>query len=381
MSPIENTTSSTPDSPAGNSGSLLSARQLTRWEGERCIAHDINLSLRRGEVLGLLGLNGAGKSTTLNMLAGVMTPSSGDVVIAGYPLHGLAKDARKARSHLGYLPETPPLYMDMKVGAYLDYCGKLHGLRGKKLKHAKQTVLEDCQLQVIEKRLIRNLSKGYRQRLGIAQALIHRPDVILLDEPSSGLDPQQMIGMRELIHRLAQQHAIVFSTHLLSEATAVCNRICVIHEGRVIHQQHLNPQADTAISSYSVKLNARLSHNEIMSLPGVLRAIAASDGRWHLDVQASQHNLLLADIVNNGWTLSEFGPRRQALEELFTSLVSGQTPADAKSGELIERQSHQQIVNQSLPDNPGQTVAPNSGDSIDPVEDAPTLMLEREDQS
>ena len=230
MSPTENTTSS-PETR----DELLNAEQLTRWEGERCITDSISLSLRRGEVLGLLGLNGAGKSTTLNMLAGVLTPSSGTVQIAGWHLHGLAKDSRKAKQHLGYLPETPPLYMDMKVGAYLDYCGKLHGLRGKTLKEAKRAVLADCQLESIEKRVIRNLSKGYRQRIGIAQALIHRPDVVLLDEPSSGLDPQQMIGMRELIKRLSKQHAIVFSTHLLSEATAVCDRICVIHEGRVIH--------------------------------------------------------------------------------------------------------------------------------------------------
>lgn len=350
---------------------LLSAKQLTRWEGDRCIADHISLSLRRGEVLGLLGLNGAGKSTTLNMLAGVLTPGSGTVTIAGHAMHGNASESRKARRHLGYLPETPPLYMDMKVDAYLNYCGKLQGLRGKTLKQARQSVLADCQLVAMEKRIIRNLSKGYRQRLGIAQALIHRPDVILLDEPSSGLDPQQMIGMRELITRLSQHHAIVFSTHLLSEATAVCNRICVINEGRVIHQQDLQSQADrdtdSGITASTVRLSGRHSARELMNLPGVLDASACGDDRWHLQVQTARQKQLLAAMLDNGWHILEFGPRKQALEELFTSLVSGD---DSQTG--LQQGTQTSDLTVTINDDDGRE---STGLATD---DAPTLMLERE---
>lgn len=360
-----NPNQTTNDAAATRVEPLLSAEQLTRWEGDRCIANNISFSLRRGEVLGLLGLNGAGKSTTLNMLAGVLTPGSGNVSISGYRVHGTAAESRNARRHLGYLPETPPLYMDMRVGAYLDYCGKLHGLKGKALKQARHTVLEDCQLLDVEKRIIRNLSKGYRQRLGIAQAVIHRPDVILLDEPSSGLDPQQMIGMRKLITQLAQQHAIVFSTHLLSEATAVCNRICVIHDGRVIHQQALQ-SPDSTITTSTVRLAGTHSAQELMNLPGVINASASGDERWHLDVQTNRHGQLLAAMVDKGWSVTEFGPRRQALEELFTRLVSGADQplagnhptahSDRMTGSFGNSSSNDQLAN----------------------DDAPTMLLERE---
>ncbi len=355
---------------------LLSAELLTRWEGDRCIAHDVSLSLRRGEVLGLLGLNGAGKSTTLNMLAGVLTPGSGTVTIAGHALHGNAGESRKARRHLGYLPETPPLYMDMKVDAYLNYCGRLQGLRGKALKQAKQAALEDCQLLSMQKRIIRNLSKGYRQRLGIAQALIHRPDVILLDEPSSGLDPQQMIDMRELIIRLAQHHAIVFSTHLLSEATAVCSKICVIHEGRVIHQQELSRHSDETITSSTVRLSGNPTAHELMNLPGVINASTGIDGCWHLDVQAKLHHQLLAAILEKGWLVTEFGPRKQALEELFTSLVN-----DGRVEQNLERSAprEQTFTDQTIAAGHSSSGCYDSSDITSLAnEDAPTLMLERE---
>ena len=366
MSPTD-TSKYTAPQPAG---ALLSAQQLTRWEGDRCIADGISLSLRRGEVLGLLGLNGAGKSTTLNMLAGVLTPGSGTVTIAGHAVHGKASESRKARRHLGYLPETPPLYMDMKVGAYLDYCGKLHGLRGKALKQARQAVLVDCQLAAIEKRIIRNLSKGYRQRLGIAQALIPRPDVILLDEPSSGLDPQQMIGMRELITRLAQNHAIVFSTHLLSEATAVCNRICVINEGRVIHQQDLQSHSgnDSSMTASTIRLRGRHSVQELMNLPGVIDVSPCGDDRWHLKVQTAQQKQLLAAMLANGWEILEFGPRKHALEELFTSLLGGDA---GESCDHHGRLSGDLTVAINNHDNDG------SSESL-ATDDAPTLLLERE---
>ena len=172
---------------------LLRAREVSRLQGPHILVEDLNLDLQRGQILGLLGLNGAGKSTTLNLLAGVLTPTSGDITIAG---HSLLHKPQLAKQALGYLPENPPLYMDMRVEDYLLYCAKLRDIKRRHRKQAVQQALADCDLVTASRRLIRNLSKGYRQRIGIAQAIVHRPQVILLDEPSSGLDPQQMMDMR-----------------------------------------------------------------------------------------------------------------------------------------------------------------------------------------
>ncbi len=192
---------------------------------------DINLTLRRGDVLGLLGLNGAGKSTTLNMLAGVTVPDAGSVTVAGY---SLAEQPLQARAALGYLPDTPPLYPDMRVGAYLKLTAQLRRVPKRLVRSAVDDASELCDLTAVQKHRIAALSKGYRQRVGLAQAIIHKPQLILLDEPSNGLDPHQMQSMRQLIQGLGETAAVVFSTHLLPEAVATCNRIAVMHQGRIV---------------------------------------------------------------------------------------------------------------------------------------------------
>lgn len=189
------------------------------------------MHLQRGDVLGLLGLNGAGKSTTLRMLCGMLVPDSGTVSIAGY---SMAEHPLKARAHIGFLPDQPPLYNDMRVHEYLRLSGQIRGLKGATLSSSQAHVIEQCALEEVNKKLIGNLSKGFRQRVGLAQAMIHEPDVLLLDEPSNGLDPQQLETMRTLITTYAQNHAVVFSTHLLAEAQATCNRVAIIHQGKLV---------------------------------------------------------------------------------------------------------------------------------------------------
>ena len=186
--------------------------------------------LNKGDALGLLGLNGAGKSTTLKMFCGMLVPDSGNVNIGGF---SMAEQPLQARSRIGFLPDQPPLYNDMRVREYLYLAGRIRRLKGKALKAQYTKVMEQCSLTQVQNQIIAT-SKGFRQRVGLAQAMIHEPDVLLLDEPGNGLDPQQLDGLRTLIKHYAKEHAVVFSTHLLTEAQSTCNRIAIIHEGKLI---------------------------------------------------------------------------------------------------------------------------------------------------
>ena len=210
---------------------LLDAQELERRLSDRARVSGISIRLERGDVLGLLGLNGAGKSTTLRMLAGVLTSDAGAITVCG---HSMIDEPLAARARIGYLPDEPPLYGDMRVTDYLQLVARLRRLQGAAITNRVNAVLTQCSLEEKARALINTLSKGYRQRVGLAQALIHEPDVLLLDEPSNGLDPQQMESMRKVIRDTAREHAVVFSTHLLSEAQAVCNRIAIMHDGKLV---------------------------------------------------------------------------------------------------------------------------------------------------
>jgi ABC-2 type transport system ATP-binding protein len=216
---------------------LIEASDLQRFYGNHIAVDSVNLELKAGEVLGLLGPNGAGKSTILQMLSGTLAPHAGTVLINGV---NLKEQPTEARSHIGYLPETPPLYKDMTIREYLNYCGKLHGLKGKQLKTSVESAIDDCQLGELQKRLIANLSKGYQQRTGIAQAILHRPPLIILDEPTVGLDPLQLEQIRNLVRELGKSHGIILSTHILQEVDAVCERVQIINKGKTVLNESLD---------------------------------------------------------------------------------------------------------------------------------------------
>lgn len=228
---ITNTSDLADDATVANAPLRLEARNLNRKISQTASIQDISLALSGGDILGLLGLNGAGKSTTLSMLCGVLVPDSGSVCINGYSMED---QPLQARQHIGYLPDQPPLYRDMRVKEYLKLTGQIRGLSAKTLKVRIETVTEQCDLGDVQTKLIGTLSKGFQQRVGLAQALIHEPAVVLLDEPSNGLDPQQMDSMRTLIKEVGRTQAVIFSTHLLSEARATCNRVAIIHEGKLV---------------------------------------------------------------------------------------------------------------------------------------------------
>ena len=212
----------------------LSAQNLTRHYGEVVAVHQFDLQLRRGEVLGLLGPNGAGKSTTLRMLTGNLAPSSGSVEICGIDL---LDKPQEAKAHVGFLPEIPPLYFDMTVNEYLLLAARLHRVPKEALKAALENVKQRCGLEQHSNNLIGTLSKGYQQRVGIAQAIIHNPDVIILDEPTVGLDPNQMREIRQLIRELGTTSSVILSTHILPEVENVCDRVQIMHQGSIVFDQ------------------------------------------------------------------------------------------------------------------------------------------------
>lgn len=213
---------------------VLSAESLSRRLSEKAAVSDISLEIKRGDIVGLLGLNGAGKTTTLRMLSGVLAADTGSIVING---HSLNDSPLEARRQVGFLPDQPPLYNDMRVHEYLTLTGRIRGLTGSRLTDRQIIVTEQCMLESVNKNLIGTLSKGYRQRVGLAQALIHEPALLILDEPSNGLDPQQLESMRNLIIETGKSAAVILSTHLLSEAQTSCNRVAIIHNGRLVADQ------------------------------------------------------------------------------------------------------------------------------------------------
>ena len=210
----------------------LSARNLTRRFGKRSVVDNVSLELHRGEVLGLLGHNGAGKSTTLQMLTGVLMPHAGNVEICGFDL---ADQPDRAKACVGFLPETPPLYRDMRVDDYLAFVARLHRVPAADVAASVGQTKQRCGLQQAGRKLIGTLSKGYQQRVGIAQAIIHNPEVVVLDEPTVGLDPAQIRDIRALIRELGDAHSVILSTHLLGEVETVCDRVEIMHHGRLIY--------------------------------------------------------------------------------------------------------------------------------------------------
>ncbi|TXI20684.1 MAG: ABC transporter ATP-binding protein [Nitrosomonas sp.] len=214
----------------------LLARDLSRNYGSFTAVHNINLELKRGEVLGLLGPNGAGKTTTMRMLTGNLAPSTGSIEVCGVDL--LTKP-QEAKTHLGFLPEIPPLYQDMTVDEFLLFTAKLHHIEKRDIQTKLNEVIQRCGLNDRRRNLISTLSKGFQQRVGLAQAIIHNPDVIILDEPTVGLDPNQIREIRKLIRELGNSNSVILSTHILSEVENICDRVQIIHKGGVVFDETL----------------------------------------------------------------------------------------------------------------------------------------------
>ena len=215
---------------------LISINGLTKFYGPKKAIEDVSFDVHHAEILGLLGPNGAGKSTTMQIICGVIAANNGSVNIAG---HDIIDAPKKAKQNIGFLPEQLPLYGDLTVDEYLLYSAKLRGIKKQNINDLIISCKKRCGLENTGKRLIQNLSKGYKQRVGIAQAIIHMPSIIILDEPTSGLDPKQILEIRELMRELSKVHSIIISTHILSEVEAICDRVLIINEGNIVLDQYL----------------------------------------------------------------------------------------------------------------------------------------------
>jgi ABC-2 type transport system ATP-binding protein len=222
---------------------MVEVRGLTKYYGEFRAIQNVSFTAQQGEILGLLGPNGAGKTTTMRIVTGFMPASEGTAVVEGFDV---STEAQEARRRIGYLPENPPLYHDMTVSSYLKFVGRIKGVKRSELAGALDRVLEKCFLTDVASRIVGRLSKGYRQRVGLAGALIHNPPVLILDEPTIGLDPRQIIEIRGLIKELAADRTVILSTHILPEVSQICSKVVIINEGAVVVEKNLRELAQGA---------------------------------------------------------------------------------------------------------------------------------------
>jgi ABC-2 type transport system ATP-binding protein len=315
------------------SDAMIKVDRLTKRYGLYRAVEDVRFEVGRGEIVGLLGPNGAGKTTTMRMLTTYLSPTSGRASLAG---HDVLDEPLEVRRKVGYLPENVPLYAEMRVIEYLRHRARLKDIARSDRRRAIAEVVSRCQLGEVERRIIGQLSRGFRQRVGLAESMLHDPEILILDEPTAGLDPLQIREVRDLIRELGERHTILLSTHILSEVEAVCRRVIIIARGRIaLDDQLANLQRQSAIV-----LEARGAADSIrgalQTIPGVERVVVArreGDYGWfevHTRGAQDLREAISQKLVTNGWPLRQLDLRRSSLEERFTQTVTRDTLADAQ---------------------------------------------------
>jgi len=300
---------------------LIQVEQLYRYYGDHCAVNNVSFSLGKGEILGFLGPNGAGKSSTMQMICGNLAPTSGQILINGIDILDSPKEAKR---ELGYLPEVPPVYRDLTVDEFLDYCGRLHGLSGEQLRAALNQAKERCGLIDVGGRLIGNLSKGYQQRVGIAQAILHNPAVIILDEPTVGLDPIQIREIRELIRELGRDHGIILSTHILPEVQESCTRVQIIHKGQLVMNDSIDGLTQRMrASSLLMETRAAPDLKRLSFVDGVQRVDDLGGGRYRIyhDKDKNPAERVAEVVVSENAGLLSLTPERLSMEEIFIDIT------------------------------------------------------------
>lgn len=314
---------------------MIEVKNLTRYYGEKCAINNVTFRVEKGEVLGLLGPNAAGKTTTMRILTCYMPPTSGEAWVAGYNIWEAPMEVKK---RIGYLPENPPLYHDLRVEEYLNFVAKIKGVPGNRLKSQVSSAIERAGLTSVARQVIGSLSKGYKQRVGLAQALLNDPDVLILDEPTVGLDPRQIIEIRQLIKNLGGDHTVILSTHILPEVEMTCQRVVIINEGQVVAQDTpenltrrlrgterilLELDGDTRTVEEVLGRFPQITSREVEKLSG------NGHVRYALEVTEDIRNQLARAVVESGVNLYELRSEAYSLEDIFLHLTTKEEEAVA----------------------------------------------------
>lgn len=312
---------------------MTSARSIVKVEG---LSHrysrdwaiwGISFEVHRVGVLGLLGSNGAGKSTTMNILCGVLDQTEGRVYIDGIDMRERPEEAKRL---LGFLPQNAPLHLELTVEEYLRYCAGIRNIPDSQIDQAVKEVMETCGVSHFAQRLLRNLSGGYRQRVGIAQAIIHKPKVVVLDEPTNGLDPNQIIEARRLIKRIGETSVVIFSSHVLTEVQAICRDVKMIEQGRLVFADSMEAFNNYVLpDSMRVVMDNPPSSDRLLSIAGITKVESLSDGSLRLRFQSDEDisKRVIAQSVAQGWELREISMERGSLDEVFAQLSGTQRGA------------------------------------------------------
>ncbi len=314
---------------------MIEVQNLTKYYGKRLAVDNISFKVDKGEIVGFLGPNAAGKTTTMRILTGYLSPTLGQVKIAGFDVLSKSLEARR---HIGYLPEAVPLYTDMTIKAYLEYMGLIRGIARRNLKLRVADVIEQCHLSEYTDVLIGNLSKGFRQRVGIAQAIIHQPEVLILDEPTIGIDPIQIASTRQLIRELGKERTVLISTHILPEVSVICERVIIIDHGKIVAEDRIENLAAMVTGTKQVRLEVEGPTKKVSellrSIKGVTRVIYR-DTRYIVEYPADQdlRSKISETIVKGGFTLLSSESVEMSLEDIFLKLTTSEEDVQEKNDE------------------------------------------------
>ncbi|MBM3941445.1 MAG: ATP-binding cassette domain-containing protein [SAR202 cluster bacterium] len=307
---------------------MIEVKGLTHFYGPRPAIEDVNFEVQRGEILGFLGPNGAGKTTTMRIITGFMPPTQGKVTVAGFDV---VEQALEARRRVGYLPETVPLYTEMTVTSYLKYMGTLRGVPSRKLKVRIGEVIDLCRLGDYRRTIIGKLSKGFRQRVGVAQAILHDPEVLVLDEPTIGIDPIQVVETRRLIQDLGKEQTVVLSSHILPEVSMLCQRVLIIHQGHIVAEDTPQRLAQNLQGVERIEVEVRGPAAEVAAalrrINGVTDVQPPTGRNRNLFIVQARHGLDLRDeisrvVISQGWGLLSMRMSTMSLEEIFLKLTT-----------------------------------------------------------
>ncbi len=304
---------------------MIEVKNLCKNYGDRVAISQLNFTIEKGDVVGLLGPNGAGKSTTMKIITGFMAPTSGEAFVSGFDVFEHPIEVKK---RIGYLPETPPVYLDMTVMDYLSFVADLKMVDPKKKKEYIQNSLLKTQTESVQNRLIRNLSKGFKQRVGLAQALVSNPEILILDEPTVGLDPKQVAEVRQLIKDLRGHHTIILSTHILSEVQATCNKVIIIHQGQIVAQDSIENIEKLSEQKIQINLKTRkpiLDQSIFKNHITDLEMTSQDDGSYKLIFKNDESLIdqVAKIVIENNYGLLELKITKKSLEDVFLNLTYG----------------------------------------------------------